>query len=478
MKQTRILLIEDDTREAGSLARLLQTEGYEVVVANRGDEGLSRAQAEHFDLVMTDLRMPGLDGLNILRQLHTAKPRLPILLMTAFGTTSDIIEATKHGAFEYLRKPFKMDEFLAVTAKAVASSRLMGEPVALQEAPADRDALVGSSRVMESVYKDIGLVADTTVPVLIRGETGTGKELVARAIYQHSRRADRPFIAVNCAAIPETLLESELFGHERGSFTGAENRHTGRFERAHEGTLFLDEIGDMSPVTQTKLLRVLQDGVVQRVGGRQDIPVDVRMISATHRDLETAIREGRFREDLYYRLAGVVISLPPLRERGDDDIAHLVKYFAGRYGAELGQTAPKIEPAALRLLQRQSWPGNVRQLGNVIRQALLRAGNLPVGLHHVEAVLAGAPQLAGPGQTPFNGTVEELLRAARRGEIQNVQAKVLEAAEFVLYSRVLELSGGNQAKAARWLGVARQTVRDKWQHFGLRLPADESEAPS
>jgi DNA-binding NtrC family response regulator len=477
MTKTRILLIEDDARQAASLARLLQTEGYEVVPVHRGDEGLRRAREETFGLIITDLRMPGLDGLHVLQQLHQAKPRLPIVLMTAFATMNDIIEATKHGAFEYLRKPFKMDEFLAVTAKAIASSRLMAEPVALEKSPAEGDAMVGSSRVMEAVYKEIGLVAATTVPVLIRGETGTGKELVARAIYQHSLRAERPFIALNCAAIPETLLESELFGHERGAFTGAENRHTGRFERAHEGTLFLDEIGDMSAVTQTKLLRVLQEGVIQRVGGRQDIPVDVRMIAATHRDLDTAIRNGQFREDLYYRLAGTVISLPPLRERGDQDIGQLVKYYMARFGAELGNTAPAIEPAALSLLQRQPWPGNVRQLSNVIRQALLRAGNLPIGAHHIEALLEGAANLMVPAHSSFNATVEELLRAARRGESQDVHSKVVEAAEFVLYSRVLELSEGNQAKAARWLGVARQTVRDKWQHFSLRLPATGAEGP-
>jgi DNA-binding NtrC family response regulator len=475
MNTIRILLIEDDAREANSLARLLETERYEVRIAGRGDEGARLAESEPFDLVITDLRMPGQDGLQVIRQLHASRPRLPIVLMTAFGATDDIIEATKHGAFEYLRKPFKMDEFLAITARAVAASRLAGQPVELGDAVTGRDALVGASRAMEIVYKEIGRVAGTTVPVLIRGETGTGKELVARAIYQHSQRADHPFIALNCAAIPETLLESELFGHERGAFTGADSRHPGRFERAHEGTLFLDEIGDMSPVTQTKLLRVLQEGVIQRVGGRQDIAVNVRIIAATHRDIEVAIRDGLFREDLYYRLAGVVISLPPVRDRGDEDIARLVKYFLGRFGSELNQSTPSIEPAALSILQRQPWPGNVRQMGNVIRQAMLLAGQMPVSLQHVEAALGGLTTSAPGTRASFSATVDSLLRAAQRGEREGVYAPIIEAAERVLFTRAFELTEGNQAKAARWLGVARQTVREKWQQFGLKQPgrADE-----
>src|SRR5258706_3759137 len=280
MNKPRILLIEDDRREASSLERLLQTESYQVVVEHRGDDGLRRARAEDFDVVVTDLRMPGLDGLEIIRQMHAAKPRLPIVLMTAYGTTDSTIEATRHGAFEYLSKPFKMDEFLTITAKAVSSARLMRDPVKLGEPSPGADALIGASRVMHTVYKEIGRVSATSVTVLIRGETGTGKELVARAIYQHSNRADKPFIAVNCAAIPSTLLESELFGHERGAFTGAEARRIGRFEQAHGGTLFLDEIGDLALETQAKLLRVLQERVISRVGARELIPIDVRVIAA------------------------------------------------------------------------------------------------------------------------------------------------------------------------------------------------------
>jgi nitrogen regulation protein NR(I) len=475
MKKTRILLIEDDAREASSLERLLRTEGYLVNVAHRGDEGLQRARSEDHDVVVTDLRMPGLDGLQIIRELHAAKPRLPIVLMTAFGSTENTIEATKHGAFEYLSKPFEMEEFLAVTAKAAATARLMSEPVELGEPAEGKEALVGSGRAMENVYKEIGRVAATTVSVLIRGETGTGKELVARAIYQHSDRADKPFIAVNCAAIPETLLESELFGHERGAFTGAETRRIGRFEQAHGGTLFLDEIGDMSLLTQAKLLRVLQDHTIQRLGGKQDIPVDVRIIAATHRDLEAALSEDQFRDDLYYRLAGVVIFLPPLRERGAEDVSRLTKYFLGRFGREMGQKSPAIEPAAISFLQTQPWPGNVRQLSNVVRRALLLASGFPVGAEHVQAAMSRPVVAASQAEVSFPTYVEELLQAAKAAEQGEVHAQVLEAAERILLTRAIELAQGNQAKAARWLGIARQTVREKLTQFGLRPSQDESE---
>src|SRR5262249_29938413 len=267
----------------------------------------------------------GLGGLELVRELHASKPRLPIILMTAHGTTDTAIEATKSGAYDYLLKPFEMPELIELAEKAVASSRLMTEPVELGEAGSSHDALIGNSRAMQGIYKEIGRIASKPVNVLIRGETGTGKELIARAIYQHSERAQAPFIAINCAAIPETLLESELFGHERGAFTGAETLRIGRFEQADHGTIFLDEIGDMTPGTQIKLLRVLQEKCLQRLGGKETIPVDVRVLAATHRDLEQAIKDRQFREDLYYRLSVVVISLPPLRDR-KEDIPELVKF--------------------------------------------------------------------------------------------------------------------------------------------------------
>jgi len=309
-ENTRILLIEDDPGIADTLERLLTAEGYEILVEKRGDDGLARAANNPFNLVISDLKLPGLNGLELVRQLHTVKPRLPIILITAFGTTETAIEAIKFGAYDYLLKPFNIPQLIELVHKAADSNRRMSEPVGLGEASQTRDALVGLSKSMQNIYKEIGRVAAKPVSVLIRGETGTGKELIARAIYQHSDRANAPFIAINCAAIPETLLESELFGHERGAFTGADVRRIGRFEQADHGTIFLDEIGDMTLGTQAKLLRVLQEKTLQRLGGKDTITVDVRVVAATHRDLEAAMRDKQFREDLYYRLNVVAIALP------------------------------------------------------------------------------------------------------------------------------------------------------------------------
>ena len=322
----KILLVEDDSAIVTTLRRVLADEGYEVTVEQNGDAGLVRAKEGSFDVVITDLKLPGLSGLELVRELHASRPRLPILMMTAHGTTETAIEATQSGAYDYLLKPFEIPELLLLVEQAVTASQLMSEPVQIGTAGHAHHAIVGNSRVMQSIYKEIGRIAAKPVSVLIRGETGTGKELIARAIYQHSDRINAPFVAINCAAIPETLLESELFGHERGAFTGAESRRIGRFEQADGGTIFLDEIGDMTPITQVKLMRVLQEKNLQRLGGKETIPVDVRVIAATHRDLETAIKQNQFREDLYYRISVVVLNLPPLRER-KEDIPELIQFF-------------------------------------------------------------------------------------------------------------------------------------------------------
>jgi DNA-binding NtrC family response regulator len=319
---------------------------------------------------------------------------------------------------------------------------------------------------MQSIYKEIGRVASKPVNVLIRGETGTGKELIARAIYQHSDRANAPFIAINCAAIPETLLESELFGHERGAFTGAEVRRIGRFEQADQGTIFLDEIGDLSPGTQVKLLRVLQEKCLQRLGGQDTIPIDVRVIAATHRDLEAAMREKEFREDLYYRLNVVAVTLPALRNRRED-IPDLVRYFLRKHGPELGNYEPSIHPEALELLQGQPWPGNVRELENVMRKALLLAQNYTISVEHIRAALNKVADSAFSPARPFAEYVDELLAAAQRGEVTDSHLRVLEMAERELFSRAIQQAQGNQTKAARWLGVSRITMKAKLDQFGL-----------
>ena len=467
-----VLLVEDDPGIVMTLRRLLADEGHEVLVETRGDTGLARAIGTELDVVIADWKLPGLDGLELVRELHAAHPRLPIIMITAHGTFETAIEATKSGAFDYLLKPFDMAEFLRTVEKAIASRRLMTEPVEMGRHSGSRDAIVGGSRVMQSLYKEVGRVATKDVDVLIQGETGTGKELIARAIYQHSHRAKAPFIAINCAAIPETLLESELFGHERGAFTGAEARRIGRFEQADQGTLFLDEIGDMTPATQVKLLRVLQNKRLQRLGGnKEEIAVDVRVIAATHHDLEAAIRHKQFREDLYYRLNVVVITLPPLRER-KEDIPELVEYLLRKHAGEFGIDSPSIQPEAVACLQAQPWPGNVRELENVVRKVLLSAQGYTINSDHVQTALRRtAPSVETSGQT-LRQCADGLLAAAQRGKLDDAHHRILEAAEKEIFSRAIELAEGNQARAARWLGVSNLTMRRKLFHFGLRASPD------
>jgi len=469
-----ILLVEDDVNIATGLKKVMLREGYDITSLVRGDEGLAAALAGSFDVVITDLKLPGLDGLQLVRELHKAKPKLPIILITAHGTTETAIEATKFGAFDYILKPFEVDQLLDVVSKAVDTSRMTSDVVEIGSAATTRTAIVGNSRAMQGVYKEVGRVAATPVTVLIRGATGTGKELIARAIYQHSDRSSGPFIAVNCAAIPDTLLESELFGHERGAFTGADARRIGRFEQASGGTLFLDEIGDMNLNLQAKLLRVLQEKAVQRVGGKEPVPVDARIIAATHRDLEAAIQDQQFRQDLFYRLRVMTITIPPLNERAED-IPEMVKYFLRKYGNEAGVSSPSIQPEAITFLQNQTWPGNVRELENTVRQALLSAKTFTITVDHVREVLAKSRQpISVTGQT-HAAYISELLDRVERGEIQNAFTKMLSDLEPELYSQVIRRANGNLTKAAAWLGVTRLKMREKLKEFGLYAHSDSPE---
>lgn len=461
-----ILLIEDDTSLANNLCDVLRDDGFTVTLSKRGDEGLRRANAETYDVVLTDLRLPGLGGLELVQKLHESQSRLPVLLMTAHGTIETAIEATKLGAYEYLQKPFEMRDLLALLHRAVEAGRLMREPVALPDTTvAGRTALIGTGRAMQDVCKEIGRVAGKPVTVLIRGETGTGKELIARAIYQHSPRAKAPFIAINCAAVPENLLESELFGHERGAFTGADQRRIGRFEQANKGTLFLDEIGDLPASTQVKLLRVLQQQTFQRVGGTETITVDVRVIAATHRNLEAMIRDGRFREDLFHRLNVVCMHLPPLRERRED-IPLLVRHFLHRYAGDFGVETPAISSEALALLQAFAWPGNVRELENVTRRLLLSARGLSLGEENVRQMLAGPAVEPSHQESSFSRFAAELLARAQKGELDDAHARMLAEAEREIVSQAITLAEGNQAKASRWLGMSRFTLREKLRQMG------------
>jgi len=472
----RILLIEDDASLAGNLSDVLKQDGFEATICSRGDEGLRRASTDECDVVLTDLRLPGLGGLELVRQLHETQPRLPVVLMTAHGTIETAIEATKLGAYDYLQKPFEMEALIGVLHRAVDAGRLMREPVTLPDSPAEgRTALVGTSRAMQELYKEIGRVAAKPVTVLIRGETGTGKELIARAIYQHSLRAKAPFIAINCAAIPENLLESELFGYERGAFTGADQRRIGRFEQANKGTLFLDEIGDLKANTQVKLLRVLQQQTFQRVGGSEVISVDVRVIAATHRNLEAMLHEGTFREDLFHRLNVVCLQLPPLRERRQD-IPVLVRHFLCKYAADFGIVCPAISSDALALLQSDSWSGNVRELENVTRRLLLAARGLSINADSVRQILAARQAEAAPAGESFSGLASDLLARAQKGEIQDAHACMLCEAEREILTQAIILAEGNQAKAARWLGLSRLTLREKLKQLGLH-PASAESAP-
>ncbi|MDB6055330.1 MAG: glnG 5 [Verrucomicrobiales bacterium] len=475
MNSIKILLIEDDVAAAQALEIVLQGEMHEVMVCHRGDEGLRLAESDTFDLVITDLKLPGMDGLQLVKTLHTLKPKLPIILMTAHGTTETAIEATKHGAYDYLLKPFEMEKLLQLVSDAVRVSRLMSEPVLLNQGNPSDDSIIGSSPLMQEIFKEIGRIANSGVSVLIRGETGTGKELIARAIYQHSNRAEQPFVAINCAAIPETLLESELFGYERGAFTGAEVRRIGKFEQANGGTIFLDEIGDMSAGTQAKLLRVLQEKTIQRLGGKETVPVNVRVLAATHRDLELAFKNKEFREDLYYRLNVVTIQVPHLRQHLED-VPALVQYFLGKHGRELGLTATSIHADAVHLLQKQPWPGNIRELENMVRQAILLARNYTIGVQHIEQLLR-KPNYAEAEGAQFEGWINDLLQKVENGEILPVYRLVIDSAEKRLFELALRAANGNQAKVSRWLGISRLTLREKLIAFGIHPAMGSKKEP-
>jgi nitrogen regulation protein NR(I) len=465
----KILLIEDDLPLAANLQLALEEEGFTLTHCARGDEGLHRAQSGGFDVALTDLRLPGLGGLEVVRKLHETQPRLPIVLMTAHGTVENAIKATQVGAYDYIQKPFEIEDLIGVLNRAIKTGRLMRETALAREESSGRATIIGASRAMQEVSKQVGRVAGKPVAVLIRGETGTGKELIARAIWQYSERAKEPFIAINCGAVPENLLESELFGHERGAFTGAEQRRVGRFEQANRGTLFLDEIGDLPAPTQVKLLRVLQEQAFQRVGGNETIRVDVRILAATHRNLETMIREGEFREDLWHRLNVVSIQLPALRER-PEDIPPLVNAFLKRYAADFGFEPPVITPDAISLLQSDTWPGNIRELENITRRLLLDARGLAIDAAAVRKALADRANFTAVSGSTLSALVAGLLERARRGEINDVHARLIAEAEREIFTQAITLSNGNLSQATRWLGISRLTLREKLAAYGLRPP--------
>ena len=469
----KILIVDDDQSMRYSLNRMLEGQGLFVSLARNGVEALERFDQEKPDLVVMDIKMPGQSGLEVLREIKGRDPRALVILMTAFGTTETAIEAMKYGAFDYILKPFDIPQMRGLVERALEVSRMMKKMVSLPDGekgePAE-EAIVGTSAAMQPIYKMIGQVAPTEVTVLLRGESGTGKELVARAIYHHSRRADRPFLPVNCAAIPETLLESELFGHEKGSFTGALTRRIGKFEQSNGGTIFLDEIGDMTPATQAKILRVLQDKQFERVGGSERIAVDVRLIVATNKDLEKAIREGTFRQDLYYRLKVVSLHLPPLRER-KEDISELVRYFLQRFRPDINREMRDISPRALEKLMRYHWPGNVRELENDVKRAMVIAKGstlLPEDflLEGVEAEMGRAEHLDLDErlQKLMDPVFKELVELARRSPGSDLMSEV----EKIVIKRALQETKGNQVQAAILLGISRNTLRSKIERYRIK----------
>ena len=450
---TTILIIDDEKNMRWALEKALRPAGYHTLSAADGSEGLKLAAAENPDLVLLDLRMPGMDGLEVLGKLKEFNPRLPVIMITAHGTMETAIEAMKAGAYDYISKPFDIEEMKLTIAKALEVQALAKEVAHLRselERKYRFENIIGKSTRMQAVFDLIERVADTPASVIIYGESGTGKELVARAIHYRSSRKNKPYIQVNCAALPETLLESELFGHEKGAFTGAISRKPGRFELADGGTLFLDEIGDISPAVQVKLLRVLQEKSFERVGGVETIKVDIRIIAATNRDLAEAIKEGTFREDLYYRLNVVPIKLPPLRERGED-LPLLIDHFLKRY--DPAGRLKGLAPEAAKRMMEYWWPGNVRELENAIERASIIARGDRIGLDDLPQEIVrgeGAPaRQAAAFQLPEQGIS-------------------LEDVERDLIRQALERSGGNQTRAAKLLGISRHTLIYRMEKHGLK----------
>lgn len=479
----KILIVDDDEGLVHFLCRFFARKEYEVSSCNNGMTALELVKAQPFDLILLDYKMPGRNGLDTLREIRRLQVKTPVIVMTAYGTMDTAIEAMKLGAYDYLLKPFDRTELERLARDALEVNRLMKEVVSFPASgskpfpvPKGEVKIIGSHRRMQEVYKLIGQVAERDVTVLITGESGTGKELVARAIYHHSGRKDKPFLAVNCAAIPDTLFESELFGHERGAFTGAERTHIGKFERCHGGTLFFDEIGEMPLATQAKLLRVLQYGEIERVGGSQTVKVDARIIAATNKNLEQAVEQGRFREDLYWRLKIISIHLPPLRER-TEDIPALVEYFVNRFGDEYQATIKCIEDGALTRLKSHTWPGNVRELENTMRRAiLLSSGDIILEEHlkfdsacHDLAPGTAEEQLWDRIERKLDGLLPDLLQICG----DNMHESVIDMVERKLMAKVLSQCGYNQVKAARVLGISRNTLRHRMKKFDLGSPSSD-----
>jgi two-component system nitrogen regulation response regulator GlnG len=464
-----VLLIDDDAALVqAQVRRTFPPPLHSVSVAKDGAAGLESLRAKPPDVVLLDLRLPDRSGLDVYEDIRALDARLPVVFVTMAKTADTAIEAMKKGAFDYLFKPLDVGQLRSTVYEALEVGRRMREPIELGPTRVDapgQGALHGMSPAMLDVYKQIGRVAAQDVTVLVTGESGTGKELVARAIHQHSARAKAPFVALNCAAIPESLLESELFGHERGAFTGADRRRIGRFEQCSGGTILLDEIGDMAPALQVKLLRVLQEQAFERVGGNDTIRTNVRVIAATHRDLEARAAEDRFRPDLFYRLGVFTIRLPALRERLED-LPLLAHHFVHRFSRELGREVREIDPEAMQRLRAYAWPGNVRELQSVIKQALLSAQGSVLLPAFLPPLVDRATTLP-PRETA--GDLETFIRRALPTANGDLYSRAHDEVDRLLFMLALEHTGGNHRDAARLLGISRQTMRVKLRALRLQV---------
>jgi DNA-binding NtrC family response regulator len=475
MSKGHILVVDDEGAQREVLRTILSSEGYRVETAGTAAEALQQSGRMHFDLVLTDLRMPGADGLSLVGQLTREDPPALVILMTAYGSKDSAEQAVKQGAFDYLTKPLEREELLVTVGRAFERMRLIQENRRLRQQLEARfriEGIVGSHYRMQEVFDKLHKISNSNSTVLITGESGTGKELIARAIHRHSSRKDRPFVAVSCAAIPETLIESELYGYERGAFTGAVSRRQGLFEAADKSTLFLDEIGELNVNMQAKVLRTLQEREIRRVGSREDVKVDVRIIAATNKDLEAEVKRGTFREDLYYRLNVVSINLPPLRERSTD-IPQLAEYFVARACTEAGRPPMLITTEAMRLLLHYHWPGNVRQLDTVLQRAVLLSDgrridylDLPIEVRF-SSLPSSDPGAAGLA-VGSEGGFRYLLTS------QGINLEEVER-EFIL--QAMEMSGGVIAKAAKLLGLSYRTLQYRLEKFQIRRESGEGAMP-
>lgn len=454
MQQT-VLIVEDKESMALMLKETLESEGYRTILAMDGDEGIARIKEDSSDMVLTDLKLPGRDGLEVLRASKDENPLRPVIVMTAFGSVETAVTAMKEGAFDFITKPFDVDHLLMLIRRALETQRLVTENMLLKEEFSSRlglPTIIGKSEKIVSMARDLQKAAPTKTTILILGESGTGKELFARAIHHFSGRGEYPFVPINCAAIPKELLESELFGHEKGSFTGAHARKLGKFELAHKGTVFLDEIGELDAGLQAKLLRVLQEGEIERIGGMKAVKIDVRVIAASNKDLEREVAEKNFREDLYYRLSVFPIRVPPLRER-PEDIPLIAEFFVRKYSADLKAGDKELSGEALRVLSEYDWKGNVRELENAMERAIILCDGKTIMPEHISlSTLHSGPALR---EVSMEGALEEVAkRAVRIVEAERIRQALKEA-------------GGNKTRTAEMLKVSYKTLLTKIKEYGI-----------